>query len=519
MKIGCCKVQPPAILSDSPLPRPIDPEDLAVSPAASPARSVAPAPQRTGYLIALLVGAAFVVILNETIMSVALPELMVEFAITAATAQWLTTAFMLTMAVVIPVSGYLLTRLPLRRVFVFAMSSFSAGTLLAAIAPTFGVLVAGRVTQAVGTALMIPLLMTTVLTVVPAERRGRTMGTISIVISVAPAVGPTIGGVVLDQLTWRWMFWLVLPVAVLALSVGATWIRNVTDPRRVPLDVASVVLSALAFSGLVFGLSSIGRAAEGDPLLPLWIPLGIGGLTLALFAWRQLVLGADALMDLRAFATPAFSLAVVLVSVNMMALFGTIILLPIYLQNVQGASTMTTGLVLLPGGLAMGLLAPVVGRLFDRVGPRPLVAPGAAIASSALWGMTTYDAGTPLAVVVGVHVVLNIGLAFMFTPLLTSALGSLPPALYSHGSAIVSTIQQVAGAAGTALFITVMTRESVAAIAEGASTVTATQEGVQAAFLWGGIISPVAVLLALFIRRPQQTEAPAARPDRVASGV
>ena len=444
-----------------------------------------PADSRAGRLIAGLVGAAFVVILNETIMSVAIPSLMQTFSVGAATAQWLTTAFMLTMAVVIPVTGYLLTRLPLRTVFAIAMGSFLVGTLIAATAPVFWALVLGRVVQAVGTAVMLPLLFTTVLNVVPAARRGRTMGVISIVIAVAPAVGPTIGGVVLDQLSWRWMFWLVVPIAVVATMLGLSWIRNVTEPVPVPLDALSVVLSAFAFAGLVFGLSSLGEAAEGDPLLPPWLPLTVGVVALALFVVRQLKLRDDALLDLRAFAVPAFSLAVALVSVSMMSLFGTLILLPIYLQNVLGESTLKTGLMLLPGGLVMGLLGYVVGRLFDRFGPRPLVAPGALVTCIAMWGMTSFDAVTGVGTVIAWHVVLNLGLALMFSPLLTSALGALPQRLYSHGSAIVSTMQQVAGAAGTALFITVLTRTTVAGAESGTDPAVALEDGVHGAFVWG----------------------------------
>ncbi|WP_181312400.1 MDR family MFS transporter [Nocardioides campestrisoli] len=470
-------------------------------------------PPHVGRLIALLVAAAFVVILNETIMSVALPKLMVEFDVGAATAQWMTTAFMLTMAVVIPVTGYLMTRLSLRTVFLIAMSSFLVGTLIAASAPVFPVLVAGRVVQAVGTALMMPLLFTTVLNVVAVERRGRTMGLISIVIAVAPAVGPTIGGVVLDQLSWRWMFWLVLPIAGLATFFGGLWIRNVTEPRRVPLDSLSVVLSAFAFSGLVFGLSSIGEAAEGDPLMPIWIPLTVGVLALAAFVVRQGALGDRALLDLRAFLTPAFSLATVLVAVSMMALFGTLILLPIYLQSVLGQTPLEAGLMLLPGGLTLGALGLVVGGLFDRYGARPLVPPGAAVASAALWGMTTLGADSTVLTVIGWHVLLNIGLAFMFSPLLTAALGSLPRALYSHGSAIVSTLQQVAGAAGTALFITVMTRTTVDGAERGVEEVTALADGIHAALVWGAGISLLAVVGALFVRRPDPVVEPGLEAD------
>lgn len=472
----------------------------------------APSTDRAGRLIALLVGSAFVVILNETIMSVALPELMREFDVPASTAQWLTTAFLLTMAVVIPVTGFLLTRYPLRRIFMAAMISFTAGTLLAALAPTFGVLVAARSIQAVGTALMMPLLITTILNLVPADRRGRMMGTVSIVISVAPAVGPTISGIVLDQLDWRWMFWLVLPIALIALGLGAAWVRNVTEPVDVPIDALSVVLSALAFGGLIYGLSSIGEAAAGEVPVQPWVPIVIGAVALVFFVARQLSLRERALLDLRTFAHRTFTIAAGLVAVSMMALFGTLILLPIYLQSVLGLSTLETGLVLLPGGLTMGLLAPFVGRLFDQYGPRPLVAPGAAVTSVALWSMAMFDTGTSQGTVVAVHMLMSVGLALMFTPLMTSALGSLPHHLYSHGSATVSTLQQVAGAAGTALFVTVMTRRSVAEMESGASVVDATAAGVHAALFYGGAISALAVVVALFVRGPKVGAAAEAPP-------
>ncbi|WP_211333405.1 DHA2 family efflux MFS transporter permease subunit [Terracoccus luteus] len=459
-------------------------------------------PPGAGRLIALLVGSAFVVILNETIMSVALPRLMEEFSIEATTAQWITTAFLLTMAVVIPVTGYLMSRFTLRALFTVAMSVFTAGTLLAALAPTFLVLVLARVLQASGTAIMMPLLITTVLNVVPAERRGRMMGTISIVISVAPAIGPTISGVVLQQLSWRWMFWIVLPIAALALTLGRVWVRDLTTPVRVPLDAPSVVLSALGFAGFIYGLSSIGESAAGEALLPPWIPLSIGAVALVAFVWRQLRLRERALLDLRAFSSRPFSVAVGLVVVAMMSLFGTLILLPILLQGTLGLTTLQTGLVLLPGGAVMGLMAPLVGRAFDRVGPRPLVGPGAVLTSVALWWMSTFGVGTTAGTVVAAHVTLSMGIALMFTPLLTSALGSLPQHLYSHGSAIVSTVQQVAGAAGTALFITVMTRGVAAAGGDGSPSAAAgaTASGVQDAMLWGAVISTVAVLLSLAVR-------------------
>ena len=478
------------------------------APEASP-----PLPAATVRLVALLVGAAFVVILNETIMSVALPELMVEFAVTAATAQWLTTAFMLTMAVVIPFTGWLLVRLPLRIVFVIAMSTFTGGTLFASLAVVFPMLVAGRVVQAVGTAIMIPLLMTTVLNVVPADRRGRTMGVISIVIAVAPAIGPTVGGLVLEVLSWRWMFWSVLPIGIVALVAGAVLIRNVTEPRPIPLDVLSGVLSAIGFAGLIFGLSSIGEAASGNALISPWIPVGIGAVALAVFVWRQLALKDFALLDVRAFRFPTFTVSLVLMLVSMMSLFGTLILLPMYMQQVLGTSTLNSGLALLPGGLIMGVLGWFVGRAFDRIGPRPLIIPGSILASAGLWGMfTTFSDDSSLALVMTWHIVLSVGLAFLFSPLMTSALGSLPPHLYSHGSALLNTLQQVAAAAGTALFITVMTLGIVSGAESGLGDAAAQMTGVHNALLLGAVISLIPVIGVFFVRNSAQTEGPATAP-------
>jgi len=455
-------------------------------------------------VIGVLLVAAFVMILNETIMSVAIPELMDTFSVTAATAQWLTTAFMLTMAVVIPTTGLILTRFSTRSVFIGAISLFTLGTLLGALAPVFPVLVAARVVQASGTAVMLPLLMTTVLTFVPVSRRGRTMGLISIVISVAPAIGPTFSGFVLANMSWRWMFLIVLPIAAVALVLGATLVKNITTPKSTPFDVVSVVLSAITFASLIYGLSSIGESTEGNAVISPAVPLVIGSITLVAFVWRQIVLQRTdaALLDLRPFTVRTFSVGIGMMLISMSALFGTLILLPIYLQNVMGLTTLETGLVLFPGGLTMGLIAPFVGRLFDKVGPRPLVIPGSMVVAAALGAMTLLTPASPAWHAVGGHMLLSVGLGLLMTPLMTSALGSLPPHLYSHGSAITSTLQQLAAAAGTALYITIMSVRIAAEMSAGASAVTAEGAGIHQAFLWGAGIAVIAVAASFLVRKP-----------------
>jgi len=459
---------------------------------------------RNRLVITLLLISTFVVFLNETLMGNAMPALMEDLRISASAAQWVTTAFLLTMAVVIPITGFLLQRLNTRTVFITAMTLFTIGTVLAAAAPGFELLIAARVVQASGTAIMMPLLFTTVLTLVPMESRGRVMGNISIVISVAPALGPLVSGLILGAFHWRFLFILILPIAIAALVLGAMRVPNVTEPSKTSIDVVSVILSAFGFGGLVFGLSNVGTA--GIASMQSWLPLAVGVGGIAAFILRQLVLQKTdgALLDLRTFKVRSFTFTVAMLMISMMALFGTVILLPIFTQDVMGLDARTTGLILLPGGLLMGLLGPVVGRAFDRIGPRPLVISGSIIVSSALWGMTLLTANAEIWMVLVAYTTLTLGLALLFTPLFTAGLGDIPPKLYSHGSAVVGTVQQLAGAAGVALFITVMSATAGSRMAAGASEIAATAAGIHTAFIYGAVISLVAIPLAFFIRRPTQ---------------
>lgn len=462
---------------------------------------------RNRLVITLLLISVFVMILNETIMGVALPTLMKELKITASTGQWLTAAFLLTMAVIIPITGFLLQRFNTRPLFITAMSLFSVGTVIAAVAPGFEILLLARIVQASGTAVMFPLLMTTVMTLVPSATRGRMMGNISIVISVAPAIGPTISGGILSVLDWRFMFILVLPIALASLLIGAVKMKNISEPRPARVDTLSIALSALGFGGIVFGLSNLGTATTA---LVIWLPLGVGTLSLAGFIVRQVRLQRrdSALLDLRTFRSRTFTFSIIMFGISMMAMFGSIVLLPIYLINVLGVPVITVGLLLLPGGLFMGLLAPIVGRTYDRVGPTALLIVGAVIVSADFWAMTMLDARSSFLWVLAVHVVLSIGLALLFTPLFTASLGSLPRDLYSHGSAIVGTVQQLAGAAGTALFVTVMSAHAASLVAHGQPDATATASGIRVAFTIGAVISIFAIPAAFFIRRPADSIEP-----------
>ncbi|MEP6479090.1 MAG: DHA2 family efflux MFS transporter permease subunit [Rhodoglobus sp.] len=469
---------------------------------------------RNRMALILLLAAVFVVFLNETMMGVALPKIQESLGIDATRGQWLTTAFALTMAVVIPTTGWLLQRLNTRPVFIMAMATFSVGTLIAALSPVFEMLIVGRVVQAIGTAIMMPLMMTTVMTIVKPNERGRIMGRISVVMSVAPAVGPAVSGALLQILPWQGLFFVMLPIAVAMLLIGLRWIPNVSETREVPLDALSVILSALAFSSLVYGLSSIGTAAIGTTPLPPWLPIIIGLALLAVFVLRQIRLqrSDSALLDLRTFLSRNFTLSIALLATAMLALFGTIIVLPQFARYTLGLDTLWVGLLLLPGGLAMGLLGPTVGRLYDKYGPRPLIVPGALAVSIAIWAMAlALGEGSSWVVLLAAYTLLCLGLAFLFTPLFSTSLGSLKPHLYSHGSATVATLQQVAGAAGTAVFVALYATGLAAAgnLDPEHPTAAESANGSHLAFIAGGIISLVVIVIALFIRKPEVIESPA----------
>lgn len=470
------------------------------TPPAAPGGEIARSDMR---VIWLLLVAAFVAILNETTMGIAIPHLNVDLGIPPELGQWLTSAFMLTMAVVIPTTGFILQRFTTRQVFIAAMISFSLGTLVALVAPGFAVLLVGRVIQAAGTGIMMPLLMTTIMNVVPPQSRGRMMGRVGLVISLAPAIGPTLAGAVLETLHWRALFAIILPIALVSLLIGAKWMTNLGETRKVPLDVLSIPLAALGFGGIVFGLSQFGGEGGSGETTGI-VALVVGAVALALFVWRQLVLQRvdDALLDLRVFRSANFTFSVIIMTILALSMFGTLTLLPQYLQNVAGLNALESGLILLPGSVLMGLLGPVMGRVYDARGTRPLLIPGTILVSAALFYYSTVGEHTVWWVLIIVQAAMSVGLAMSFTPLFSASLGSLQRSLYSHGSAVLNTLQQVGGAAGVAVLTVTYSAILHAGEAEGLETAAAGAPGARMAFLIAAIISLAAVALSAFVTKP-----------------
>lgn len=457
--------------------------------------------------IVVLIASTFTVILNEMMMAVALPRVMADLDITASTGQWLTTGYMLTMAVVIPATGFLTERFRMRTVFTIAMTLFTAGTLIAIAAPGFPVLLIGRIVQAVGTAIATPLAFTAVTALVPQSRRGQMMALLTIATSAAPAFGPGIAGSILSVAGWRWLFIAILPIAVVCLLVGNRMIRVPSTPRIARVDVLSVLLSAIGFAGVVYGLASFGEGSGEHVMVSPWIAMVIGLIFVALFAARQINLQKSdrALLDMRPFANRTFATASLLAVAFMTAATGMMTLMPVMLQTAYGLTPLQTGLFMLPGGLTITLVSAVVGHFYDRIGPRALMIFGTIIDAAGLYYLSTLGPGTPIPVLLATYMFIIVGQACLYTPALAVSLGSLDKQLLPHGSAIMNTIQQLTGAAGIAIVFSVMTVASSGYVAGGEAVGPAMAHGAQQAYVIVCVMVLVGFCLALAMPRATTT--------------
>lgn len=467
------------------------------------------------FMIGILFVGAFISILNNTLLNIALPTIMEEFSITPSTGQWLITGYMLTSGVLIPVSAFLVTRFTNRKLFITAMTLFTVGTAVAIVAPSFWVLLTGRFLQAAGSAVMMPLLMNVMLMAFPIERRGTAMGFFGMVMIVAPAIGPTLSGWIVEHYTWRTLFTVVLPFAVLCLVFAFFKLKNFTPNRKVSLDVLSVILSSLGFGGILYGFSSAGDKGWSN----FWVATTIivGAISLVLFVIRQLKL-EEPLLNLNVYRYNMFSLSSIIISVNSMAMFSGMILTPLYVQTVRGISPFDAGLLMLPGAVVMGLMSPITGKIFDKYGARLMAMIGLGIMVAATYMLSTLKIDTGYFYIMAVYTIRMFGMSMVMMPISTNGLNQLPRELNPHGAAINNTLQQVTGAIGTALLLTIMHNRTESnltsfmqdAVASGAQMTEALQakigmeallDAINHSFYISMWITVIALCLTVFIKR------------------
>ncbi|CAH1192017.1 putative multidrug resistance protein EmrY [Paenibacillus auburnensis] len=456
--------------------------------------------------MASLLICGFVGMFSETALNIAISNLMDVFQISAATAQWLTTGFLLTLGILMPMTGWLLQRFTTRQLFIASLASSIVGTLIAALAFNFEMLMLARVLQAVGMGLLIPLMFNTILIVYPPEQRGAAMGFVGLVIMFAPATGPSVAGLLIEYFTWHYIFWLSLPFLIVGLLVGLKYLENVTEVTKSRIDILSVILSTIGFGGVVFGFSKAGEGEGGWTSAVVVSSIIIGLIALVLFALRQNVM-REPMMNLRVFKYPMYIVGLVLVLACMMIILSSMIILPMFLQNGMGLTAFAAGLMLLPGSALNGILSPRMGRLFDKYGPRGLVISGLIIVVAALWFFSSISVVSSVAFLVTLHVGLMVGISMVWMPAQTNGLNQLPPELYPHGTAIMNTLQQVAGAIGTAVAISILTGgmqtylHSSTAPTEQAELAKALTFGSQNVFIFAMIVTLIGLCTGFFIRR------------------
>ena len=460
-------------------------------------------------MLAVLVFGTFVTVLNQTVVSPALPSIMSEMSVDAATAQWLTTGFTLVNAIMVPITAFLTDRFTTRRLFLTSMVLFTCGTALAAWGPSFPVLLGGRLVQAAGAGILMPLVMTVLMWTFPVDRRGTAMGVFGIVIAFAPAAGPTVAGIIIDQANWHVMFWIIAALCLVVIFfAGAVLERGGETNKDVTLDVPSVILSTIGFGGLLYGLSAIGSyGVTADSAAGVVI----GAVALVFFFRRQLRM-EHPMLQVRVLANRKFLIATIIVMLVQGALLAGGILLPILLQSYMGFSATTSGLVLLPGAIIMGAMGPVAGRLFDKHGPRVLAVTGTGILALTTSAFIFMGPGTGLVTLTVIYTVRLFSLSLVNMPISTWGMNALPDKLVNHGTSVQNTFRQVAGSLGTAIIVSTSTAVQ-NAVAGSTDATTAGVFGIHMAFVVATALCVIGFVLTVALVRNKPGDEAAADED------
>ncbi|HIT45752.1 MAG TPA: DHA2 family efflux MFS transporter permease subunit [Candidatus Aphodovivens excrementavium] len=401
-------------------------------------------------VVVFLAGTVFAV-LNQTLLSPALPAIMADTGVDATTVQWLTSGYSLTEAVVIPFAAYFIGRFSTRQLFLGGMTLFTLGSLCAALAPSFPVLLLGRVLQAVGTGAVMPMVFTVILLIFPREKRGSAMGIISLVIGFAPAIGPSLSGLLVDSVGWRALFIIVTVLSALIVVVGFAVLKNYGDFKRVTFDPPSVALTTIGLVCLLYGLSTFSSKSN----LPLTIGLiVVGAALMAVYVRRQLKLETP-MLQVGILRTRRYATAVIVIVIVQAALMGTGVIIPLFIQGTLGNSATVSGVAMLPGAVLGALMSFIAGRLFDRYGVRKLAIPGGVLTLAGAFGMAALGIDASILSVAAVYTVMVVGLQTMMTPLNTWGVNSLDNSVIQHAQGVSNTLNQIAGAFGTALLVSI----------------------------------------------------------------
>lgn len=465
--------------------------------------------RRRNFIVAVMLISAFVAILNQTLLNTALPSIMRELNINESTSQWLVTGFMLVNGVMIPLTAYLMDRIKTRPLYLAAMGTFLLGSIVAALAPNFGVLMLARVIQAMGAGVLMPLMQFTLFTLFSKEHRGFAMGLAGLVIQFAPAIGPTVTGLIIDQASWRVPFIIIVGIALVAFVFGLVSISSYNEVKYTKLDKRSVMYSTIGFGLMLYAFSSAGDLGFTSPIV-------IGALIISmviiyLFIRRQFNI-TNALLNLRVFKNRTFALCTISSMIIMMSMVGPA-LIPLYVQNSLSLSALLSGLVIMPGAIINGIMSVFTGKFYDKYGPRPLIYTGFTILTITTIMLCFLHTDTSYTYLIVVYAIRMFSVSLLMMPINTTGINSLRNEEISHGTAIMNFGRVMAGSLGTALMVTLMSFGAKIFLSTSPSHLTATEIkqqsiaiGVDISFAFVAVLVMAAYVIALFIREPKEIE-------------
>jgi len=454
---------------------------------------------KTTPIMAALFIAGFVGLFSETALNIALGELSGIFSVSPTTIQWLATAYFLTLGILVPVTGMAMQKFTTRQLFLTSLTLSIVGTVVAALAPIFPVLLIGRIIQAAGLAIILPLTQNVIFTIFPPQKRGGAMGAMGLVILAGPTLGPTLAGLILDTLSWHWIFWFTIPFLLLSLIIGYLYVPNLNEPRNVKVDLLSVVLSTIGFGGVVYGMSVGGEQGWTSPVVIATVIIGL--IALIGFGLRQHKM-EQPMLNLQAFKHPLFTLGLIMNVITFFNMLSTLVVLPMYMQMALLLTAFASGLALLPGSLLNCVLAPIIGRMFDRFGPKAIITPGTILVAVSYLLYMQSDSNTAQWFIVVTHIIMMIGIGMVLASVQTNTLNALPKPLYPDGIAISQTSQQVAGAIGIAIMVSIFSAKQEVYLSTVADDLSASAAaGSSLVFTISFVLAVINVLLSLFLKK------------------
>jgi EmrB/QacA subfamily drug resistance transporter len=447
--------------------------------------------KRTLLFINLIVSGIASSILS-TAMTTALPQVIAYFGITTATGQWITSGYSRAMGMVMPLTAFLITKFPTKRLYLSGIGLFLAGLLLSIFAGNFPIMMVGRVMQACGNGILLSAAQVIILTIYPAEKKGTMMGTYGLATTAAPVIAPTLAGLMIDAFGWKSIFYLVLAVMALSFLMAMFVFENVLELQNKSFDTQSFIGSIFAFGGITLGIGNIGAYGLISPYV--LIPLAVGIVAAALFVRRQLGL-EQPFLDVRILSCKPYATSVVSSVLLYFTMMGSSVLMPLYVQTVMGRSAVTSGLVTLPGSLATALVSPFAGKLYDKMGIRRIFMVGSVCLVLSNLGMCTVTMSTPLAVAASWNVLRNLAIGALMMPLLTWGTSHVEPRKVADASSLLTSFRTISGSIGSAVFVSIFSNV-------GASATMI--QGTHAAFAAMGLCAATLAAVAIFGTRGEK---------------